>query len=77
MPRSIDEIVRDYFAVAKINVKIVKFGPMLREHVYPVVVHTQSTAITRRFNFRCPDLAALGYNNELICERPIWRLRFD
>lgn len=77
MPRGIDEIARDYFVVAKINIEIVKFGPMLREHVYPVVVRAQPSAVTHRFNSRCSDLAALGYNNELICERPTWHLRFD
>lgn len=77
MPRTIDEIVRDYFAIAKINVNIIKFGPMLTSGVYPVLVRNQNDITTRRFKSRCPDLTTLGYNNELVISRTDMHLRFS
>lgn len=77
MPRTIDEIVREWFAISRINVDIIKFGPMLRPSTYPVLVRSQSPMVTQRFKTRCPDLTTLGYNNELIIDKAGMHLRFE
>lgn len=77
MLRTIDEIVRDYFALVKIDKEIIKFGPMLTSGVYPVLVRNQDDAVTRRFKFRRQDLTVLGYNNELIIDRAGMHMRFE
>ncbi len=76
MPRTVDEIVRDYFTVARINVEIIKFGPMLRAGAYPVLVNNQNPLLTKHFEKRCPNLVILGYNNELIMDKLGMHLRF-
>lgn len=77
MPRTIDEIVHEYFAICKININIIKFGPMFRPGVYPVLVRDQKPLVTHRFETRCPDLTTLGYNNELVIDRAGMHLRFE